>query len=325
VLSLSGDIRHTDHDLYLLHHFTQVTAHTYNSPGAASVYSNQVLSLALEYPYLMHAMMAVSSCHLQHMDIDAKEYRRPEALHCHFASQGLRSAVSMMSGPKDCDAVLSTAMMLNTLTFCLADYRDEPPFEGGSTQEPRYDWLRIQIGLTTLLCETSPYHPESCWLFLFMATDNFTISEPPETNLGEQLAEICGVDENSTEENNPYYEVLKFLTPILARKPSEKYLLLYLRTIGAINSDFINRMETMDIRALLIFAHWLALMCSIDQWWCVRRTRRECWTICDILSTKMAPNYAKLLEFPANACGYPLLFSLVENIADVNDASVCNT
>jgi len=106
----------------------------------------------------MHAMMAVSSCHLQHMDIDAKEYRRPEALHCHFASQGLRSAVSMMSGPKDCDAVLSTAMMLNTLTFCLADYRDEPPFEGGSTQEPRYDWLRIQIGLTTLLCETIFVH-----------------------------------------------------------------------------------------------------------------------------------------------------------------------
>jgi hypothetical protein len=306
------EIQHTGHDLYLINHFTQWTVHSFQSPEAAMVYCTQVLDLAKEFPYVMHAMIAVAACNLQHLGIEARQYRLPEAFHCHFACRGLRNAVTSINGQRESDAILTTSMLLNLLTFCAADYRDEPPFSVGESQEPRWDWLRVQIGLTQLLTQTSPYHPESIWMFMFAATNNFEITGPPQNNLGGQLADFCGLDENTSSDDNPYSDPIELLTPIVAREPSNEYMLLYLRTIGGMSAKFVNLLEEKDIKALLLFAHWLGLMCSIDQWWCVRRTRRECWTICDILSRKLDSDSMILLEFPANACGYQLGFEPVQ-------------
>jgi hypothetical protein len=318
------EIQVTEHDLYLIHHFTQWTVHSFQSPESAAVYSNQGLSLANRFPYVMHAMIAVTACNLQHMGIDARQYRLPEAFHFYLACRGLRKAVATINGPKESDAVLTASMLLNALTFCAADYRDEPPFSTLGHQGPRWDWLRVQIGLTQLLAQTSPYRPQSIWNFTFQATDNLEITEPPRNNLGEQLAHFCGLDGNSKPEESPYLEPVRLLTPILARKPSLDYILLYLRTIGGFSVRFVDLLEEEHTRALLLFAHWLGLMCSIDQWWCVRRTRRECWTICDILSNRLDSDSLALLKFPAGACGYRFYDGSPEGIIEYSDNSLIN-
>lgn len=313
VLTETSAVQHTEHDLYLLHHFTQVTAPAFGSPEHTIVYSIQALSLAKEYPFLMHAMIALAACHLQHLDIDARRFRKAEAFHCQYASYGLRNSVTSIKGVKDSDSILTTAMLLNTLTFCVADYRDD---EIGGRCEPQWDWLRIQIGLTDLLSRTSPFHPDSIWMFTFSATKTFQFTEPPSNDLDKRLANFCGVDETSTSENNIYFDLVERLSNVVVREPSFQYLLLYLNAVGAISHQIISLLEAKDTKALLLFAHWLALMCSVDQWWCVRRTRRECWNICEILSKSLDPKQLDLLLRPAAACGFSLIFQTEEPVGD---------
>lgn len=298
--------QHTDYDLFLLHHFCSSTAQGFESAGTTGIYSMQVVQLGTEHPYLMHAILALSACHLQHIGIEAPQYRLPESLHCHFASRGLRSAVAVIEGQKQSHAVLSTAMLLNTLTFCVADYRDEPRLSPQNSRGPSWDWLRIQTGLTSLLSKTAPYHGESIWRVVFRASNTFKITEPPVNNLDDDLRVFCGVNEQSTSENNPYLDVLELLGPLVTRTPTSEYLLSYLRPVGGMSSTFVTLLEQQDIRALLLFAHWLALMCSIDHWWCVVRTSRECWKICELLSRRLDSRDTHLLNIPARACGYLL-------------------
>ncbi|KAF1993502.1 hypothetical protein P154DRAFT_477476, partial [Amniculicola lignicola CBS 123094] len=259
----------------------------------------------------MHAMLAVAACHLQHFEIDARHYRIAEALHCNLASRGLRNAVSKtVEGVEGADSILTTAMVLNTLTFCLVDYRNvgdaASAVDSGAkaSWKLNWDWLKIQIGITDLLARTKPFHPQSMWMFLFVAQNTFVVTEPPINDLDTRLARFCDIDPAVEDEDNVYFEFWRRLAFIVTRSPSPEYLLPYLRAAGGITSPFIALLERGDSKAMVLFAHWLALMCSIDQWWCVRRTRSECWTCCDRLSTKLVGQDMKLLKVPAQACGY---------------------
>lgn len=270
------------------------------------VYRTKVMDLARESPFLMHALIATSACHHHHLGVDNKAFRYPELLHLHHASHGLRNGVTSIKGARDADSVLTTAMLLNSLTFCAADYRDDAALTVQGNHMLRFDWLRIQIGMTALLKKTAPFHPDSIWMPMFRATVNFKITEPTESNLGEELYSFCEFSDEDSATNNPYFEIAEALRLTVSHKATEQYLPLYLNTIGAITHEFINLMEKHDTKALMLFTHWLALMCSVNKWWSVRRTTRECWRICDILCRSLEPKDMKLLERPAKACGYPL-------------------
>lgn len=307
VLTHTLDVQHTEYDLFLIHHFMCSTVPSFDAGKHSGVYTNQALDIAKEYPFLMHTMIALAACHLQHLGVDARQYRRAEALHCHFASQGLRVAVSRpIRGARDSDAILTTSMLLNTLTFCAAEYREEEGMSIGTGTEPRYEWLRIQIGLTGLLTETTPFHPDSIWMFLFVATQLFQFTEPPQNDLDRKLAEFCGIDESSTSDNNVYFDLVERLGPIVVRQPSVMYKIMYLNAIGGVSSKFVDLLEAKETKALLLFAHLLSLLCSIDQWWCVKRTKRECWKMCSILSNRLDADQLYLLKRPADTCGFLL-------------------
>ena len=305
-LVLAAQPRYTNHDLYLVHHFTQHTARGFEGEAHAGLYSRQVLALALERPFLMHAMVALAACHLQHLDTDARRFRPVEAFHCNMASQGLRNAVSVINNLQDSDSVLSTAMLLNTLTFCAADYRDEEAAWNDVNLKPCWNWLRIQIGLTELLSRTKDFLAGSMWTLLFKWTNDFQILGPRQSDLDVRIARFCNIDETSTSENNPYFDFVQLLGPLVIREPCQKYLPLYVRAVGGISNAFVDLLESQDHKALLLLAHWFALMCSIDQWWCVRRTRLGCRIMCKILSQELDDNDIKLLALPAWACGFDL-------------------
>ena len=121
----------------------------------------------------MHAMIALAACHMQHLDIDARQYRAAEAFHCHFASQGLRKSVTSINGANDSDSILTTAFLLNTLTFCAADYREEDSFDvaGSGSLGPRWDWLsEVKFGIGTARTDMLEEYP-SC---LLVSTSNPT-------------------------------------------------------------------------------------------------------------------------------------------------------
>jgi hypothetical protein len=299
--SASSEISYTKYDLYLIDHFVKRASRHFELPEMPGIYAVQALDLAKQYPYLMHAMIAIAACHLQHVGIDARCYRLPEAFHCQMATRGLRDAVSSIDGVKHSDAVLTTSMLLNPLTFCVADYRDD---EAATDSTLRWDWLRIQIGITDLLYRTKPFHPESMWLPMFISQHQIRITELPQNDLDIRLARFCNITPDSTNQNNPYFDFWEQLAPVVTRTPGLQYIRLYINAVGGITHTLIGLMEERDERALLLFAHWAGLMCKVGLWWSDRRVRRACRVICSILERTLVGTDRELLNRPAEACGF---------------------
>lgn len=250
----------------------------------------------------MHAMLALSACHLQHTVHDGRTYRLPEALHTQLASNGLRQAVRCMRSVRDMDSVLTTSMLLNCLSFCYADWHDDET--EGQRGRPSWQWLRIQTGLKSLLVETKPFHMDSIFMPMFTATKTFEFRGDPTNDLDEQLARFCDITPESTNVENIYLDFHTQLAPLVVRRPDVYYLRMYSNAIGGIDERFVSLLEQQDSKALMLFAHWLGLMCSCISWWITRRTSRECWMICCILDKRLKGKDRVLLERPAVACGY---------------------
>lgn len=298
----SGAVQHTSMDLVLLDHFIRNLGPFILGSEYGTIFTVDVLDIAKKVPFLMHSMIALAACHLQHTSPDGRTYRMPEALHTQLASQGLRKAVVHMNNAQDMDSVLTSAMLMNSLAFCYAGWQEDEE----ERMEPKWQWLRIQIGLKDLIIETKPFHAESIWLPMFIATNTFIIVEPPQNDLDVRLAAFCGINAASVPEDNIYLEFYECLAPLVTRTPSLFYLRLYSDAIKGIDQRFIERLEAQDSKPMLLFAHWLALMCSMSNWWIIKRTKRECWKICRILDRRLKGDDRMLLERPAMACGYNL-------------------
>ncbi|KAH7130072.1 hypothetical protein B0J11DRAFT_602276 [Dendryphion nanum] len=321
--SSSKSITHTSHDLYLIHHFLSTTVSDFETPSFP-IYSTSGLQLAKQSPYLMHAILALSACHLQHLGLSpthALQFRAPEAFHAHLASSGLRNAVrGEIKSTAEADTILTTSMLLNTLTFCVADYRDTEDVSsyrartGTGIEGLRWDWMRIQIGITELLYQTRPWRPDSMWMPLFIATHERSalLAAERESELGGLLREFCerqreregGRNKECEEREDMYDELVEMLTPLIERKVEVKWLIYYLHPVGAMTGDFVGLLEKGDTRALVLFVHWLRLMCAVDLWWCVRRVRRVCWVICEGLWARLGREEREIVRAPGVACGF---------------------
>jgi hypothetical protein len=229
--------------------------------------------------------------------------------------------------------VLTTAMLLNTLTFCLAEPTCTSSSSSGKIEkemgaELNYDWMKIQIGLTSLLARTRPFHKDSIWLVMFQYSDEFHGSqddttvvddgEEEEEGLSKRLGEFCfgnwrdgGEEEDGDgdeeRETSIYKDFFEKLAPLLDLPPAPEHLLWYVRPVGAISYDFLARLEARDTKAVLLFAYWLALMCGVEMWWCVGRVTRECRLCCRVLDRVLVGRDRWLLEWPAERCGYKMI------------------
>jgi hypothetical protein len=76
--------------------------------------------------------------------------------------------------------------------------------------------------------------------------------------------------------------------------------------MGRLLPEFTNLLLQKDTKALVILSYWLAKMCSVKLWWIRSRVRLECMAICMYLENSDDSRILKLLESPAESCGYLL-------------------
>ncbi|KAF1949577.1 hypothetical protein CC80DRAFT_540147 [Byssothecium circinans] len=310
VLTSTG-IGHTKYDLELIDHFFKKTGFYFNETGMPGIDSPSALELAKEYPYIMHGMIALAACHLQHMGIDGRRYRNSEAFHCQSASRGLRDAVASIKDVKEADAVIATAMLLNCFSFCAPDYREPDPviIDGRP-----WTWLRIQVGFAEMLMRIQPFWAESMWGSHLLTRPRWHIDAPPVNGLDVQLAAFCGIDQDSTAENCPYFEFWKRISLLVVHEPSEARLRMYVAAIGSMSPELVRLFETGDTKALMLFVHWSRLMIKVEIWWSARRMKSTCWAACNMLRQKIDRADSHLLEHPAEACGFDLSFRIEEEV-----------
>lgn len=188
------------------------------------------------------------------------------------------------------------------------------------------NWLLLQGGLRFLFQRTGQWLSSSLWLATFMEVHDYDIDfeddRPGRVDLDPDLADLCGIDESSTTKNNPYLWPLRMLTGLLSLKPEHRSHQAYSMWMGRLEPGYLDCLVRREPPALVLLAWWLALMASLDDWWVRTRVRSECTAICMFLEGSEDLLVRRLLEFPAERCGYLLRHVQEQSVIEVGDESL---
>jgi hypothetical protein len=211
----------------------------------------------------------VSACHLSNNAPDPVAHRTAESWLTLAACQLFRSAVSQTPTMQaESDALLLTAMMLNTLAFAAVD--DASAIDKSwvfSADEDRLSWLSIQLGLRPLLMATSAFRSEGLLQPIFAAS----VRIEEENSSGDMESHWQDTSSSST-----LAEPMRVLRMISRLPPSEENLFRHVRFIGTLEPEFLQLMHSRDEQALWMFGVWLGLIGRLPRMrWFRKRVRRD--------------------------------------------------
>lgn len=127
---------------------------------------------------------------------------------------------------------------------------------------------------------------------------------PP--NIPEDVKTLYNINDDSTLRQNPYYLVLRSLVPLLILETVNTSLTRLMTVVHRFKPEFYKLLRCKDLRALLLLAQWLGLMCKVNVWWISSRARSECVACCKYLDASGGETIRRLLSLPAACCGYQM-------------------
>jgi hypothetical protein len=229
--------------------------------------------------------------------------------HWHRAITLFQKEINQPIGLHNMDAILSTCMLLAILAFTCDDQSLAGSWIFSPTQSTT-NWLYVQSGLSGILSKCAAHIDQSIWIPVLNDADDhkgtFSNKSPGAEGLPDAFVDLCEIDAWSNGENNPYHLPLRTLSALLNIQPSVANYCKLVTFIGRISGRYRDLVQQKDARALLILSYRFGLMCGVDQWWIQTRVRTESMAICMFLEHHHDSRIVKLLEFPAQACGYSL-------------------
>lgn len=255
----------------------------------------------------MHAVIGVASIYLVHAVPHDSAYRAMQAYHWQQAIQRYQQELKKPIGEHNMDGLMSTCMMMGVLSFSETEYKVEDSWVFSSNPND-LNWLLVQGGLRYLLMYTAPHLCKSIWLEVFQESHDpdgmFDDHRPGREDLHPALADVCEIDETTTEKSNPYHWILRMLSPMLRLASIKTNFPKLCTFMGRLEPEFTNLLLAKDPRAMLLLCYWLAKMSENQDWWVYQRVHVECTAICIYLDNLRDPRISNLLDYPASVTGY---------------------
>ncbi|KIX94000.1 uncharacterized protein Z520_10337 [Fonsecaea multimorphosa CBS 102226] len=295
-------------------HFGMVTYCSMGSDLGQEIIRASALDLALEKPYLMHAVNGIAAAHLCYLlpaarhPVQHNQNQLANLYHFKKALQLFRDELSAGITEENMNAVLSAVMLICVHQFMLTKPRPDPGesfvYAPAGQRRECLRWLTLQHGFNALYAELGEVIWGSIWNPVFMDSDFKELASTAMTAEGGDethalFLELCQVTLESSYENNPYYEALEHLLFLRRLKPGMKSFNKLITFVAVVEGDFLQLLLCREKRALLILAHWLALMMRVEQWWSNGRCENECMAITTFLMHDQDERVKALLRFPA--------------------------
>ena len=140
--------------------------------------------------------------------------------------------------------------------------------------------------------------------------DIFDDDRPGRVAMDPELADLCGIDDTTTAETNPYHAPVRMLTGLLSLERGVKYFGAYTGFMGRLLPEFLEKLMQKDPPALVLLSWWLGLMYGTGMWWAQTRAKSEITAICWYLGSE--EGLVKFLKFPSEC---------VEDITFLDDSS----
>lgn len=257
----------------------------------------------------MHAVIGVASVYLVHAAPHDSAHQAMQAYHWQQAIQRYQQEINKPIGEHNMDGLMSTCIMMSVLSFSDLEYKVEDSWVFSSNPKD-LNWLLVQGGLRYLLMYTAPHLGKSIWREVFEDSHDpdgtFDDHRPGREGLHPGLADICEIDESTTEENNPYHWILRMLSPLLNLPTNKAHFTKLCTFMGRLEPDYTNLLLAKDPRAMLLLSYWLAKMSVNKDWWVYQRMHVECTAICIYLDGLGDPQITSLLNYPASVCGHTI-------------------
>ncbi|EXJ65289.1 hypothetical protein A1O7_01630 [Cladophialophora yegresii CBS 114405] len=280
------------------------------------------MELALQKPYLMHAINGVSADHLCYLlpaaqhPVQHGQSQLAAFYHWQKALQLFRDELSNGATEENMDGLISTVMLICVHQFMLSEPLPDPSksfiYAPPEARRERLAWLTIQHGINALRSQLGDVIWNSIWrpVFLdsaiFQRVPNYVTSKAGD-EAHSLFLEICEVTAESSCDTNPYYEALQHLLYIRRLRPSVTTFNKLVEFVAVIEGEFLRLLVSRDTRALLILAHWLAMMSEVGQWWISVRCKAECIAITTFLMHDRDERVRELLRYPARTVGIGLM------------------
>ncbi|KKK18909.1 hypothetical protein AOCH_000321 [Aspergillus ochraceoroseus] len=295
--------------------FVNISTNTVGSSMIQQVMKTDMIHVAFnsKSPYLMYTIIGCGILHLNRM---CPGYKPRELAEAYFWQQAIKLYGRALQGPvteHNIDPLVSACMLIGITSIIPPDFQPEDSWvlTGRSSD---LNWLALQGGLNCILTLAGRLVNRSIWGVAFSISHEWETKlyrydvEQGREGLCSELADLCEIDDTTTDATSPYYFALKILSPLLRLDFNAQNSSQCTTWMGRLHPSYVAMLRQRDPRALVIMAYWAGLMCKLSQWqpWIEGRIRQECIAICMYLERQGDPIIQPFLEFPASACGYAL-------------------
>ncbi|KAF2716730.1 hypothetical protein K431DRAFT_234731 [Polychaeton citri CBS 116435] len=300
-------------DLRLLQHFQNVTCATLGSDLACDVLQKTAAKLAWGNAHLMHMVLAISAAHMKrlaggcHARTVTPSYEAIEAKHWQHGLQMYQAKLSSPNGVRgEFDSIVATTVLSTFVSYAIDDEVPRDVFS--NLNKDAFDSALSPLGATSgfraLRILYGEFDAQSSWAPVLYAADDdlatFTTETPGTSGMPRAFVHLCGLNERSNSQNEPYHRLLRLLTPLLRLPYNKNNFAKLMAYMGRTWSEYKPLIGKRDPIALLLLSYWFALLRQMDQWWLQRRARTECNAIVAHLSENPDPRIRALLFFPSS-------------------------
>ncbi|KAL6237971.1 hypothetical protein BDW75DRAFT_202714 [Aspergillus navahoensis] len=297
--------------------FVTYSLNNVSTPLIQKVMRHEMVHIAFDTPYLMYTLLGCGILHMNRISPPNESREIGEAYFWQRAVQLYSAALQHPVNQQNVSGLIAASMLigLTSLTPLKFEIQDSWVFTGRGSD---LNWLAIQGGLACILKHAGEYVPGSIWGAPFSESNEhesrlfrFEITKGRE-GLRPDLADLCGITDETDDRTSPYWHPIKLLTPYMELERNAQNASQCVTWMGRLDPPFVNLCRERDPRALVILAYWMGLMCSLSRWvpWVEGRIRKECIAVCIYLESLGDPVIQPFLEFPAAAAGYILQSSL---------------
>lgn len=299
----------------LLDHFSDHGENWIGPPECQEIMQAHGLKLAVDAPYLLHAIIAFSATHMQFCRSEVGSYDVVATFHYAVSLKTFATQLGTSVTAENADALFASCFLHSMLAFGRKSHNrlDEQP---AICDKMQFGWLRSIRGVPTLQATKSIQQnlSQSLWYPVFQKSGGLrpsaaTLEATEDSNSAakdtvEKLERLCAVSIDQDPSVSPYIEPLRHLNGLLRMDPDVRKIGPSMVFIGKLPPRFVDLLERGDTQAMLILTYWLSLMSQIRQWWTESQARDECRRLCGFLASSDDIQVQDLLRFPAQQCGF---------------------
>ncbi|KAL3434037.1 hypothetical protein BDV09DRAFT_186227 [Aspergillus tetrazonus] len=251
--------------------FLTCSVNSISTPQIYQVMKREVVHVAFDTPYLMYTLLGCGVLHMNRVSPGNESRELGEAYFWQRAVQLYSAALQHPINQQNISGLISASILIGVTSLAPLRFeiQDSWVFTGRGSD---LNWLAIQGGLACILKHAGQYVPGSIWGVSFSQSHEiesqlfrYEITKGRE-GLHPDLADLCGITDETDEQTSLYWSPIKLLSPFMELEVNAQIASQCTTWMGRLEPPFVNLCRERDPRALVVFAYWMGLMCSMSHY-----------------------------------------------------------